>query len=62
MRAAKSENSGAELVDHHVHLYPAELNRDLAGWAVFSAEARVRLREAAEAARRRGSRENEGFY
>lgn len=26
------------LIDHHVHLYPPELNRDPAGWAVANAE------------------------
>ncbi|MEO0055652.1 MAG: hypothetical protein RLZZ50_1599 [Verrucomicrobiota bacterium] len=28
------------LVDHHVHLYPAELNQDPAGWAAARGEAR----------------------
>jgi predicted TIM-barrel fold metal-dependent hydrolase len=28
------------LVDHHVHLYPAELNRDPAGWAAARGETR----------------------
>ena len=28
------------LVDHHVHLYPAELNRDPAGWAAARGEAK----------------------
>lgn len=28
-----------ELIDHHVHLYPPELNRDPAGWAAAQGEA-----------------------
>ena len=33
------ETSAHGLIDHHVHLYPAELNRDPAGWAAARGEA-----------------------
>jgi hypothetical protein len=44
LRVEKKCGSGAAgsvaLVDHHVHLYPDELNRDPAGWARARGEAR----------------------
>ena len=39
MSEARSESPGAWLVDHHVHLYPPELNADPAGWAEARGEA-----------------------
>ncbi len=39
MSGTASERAGAWLVDHHVHLYPDELNRDPAGWAAARGEA-----------------------